>query len=265
MKTIIRHPFHLLSAVCVVLAATLGLSAVAQEVVAAKASAWERYAETLKRHPQRGWDSWYEILSQDSYGASATFTLDAAPADWTEVAREITVRIGGVACQPVISPKANARGGSATFREKSAGDSLTCRVKWSKKTITVAISGSGRGYDFSDLPPDFERTITVDLGGLSAAIDVPLTVTGKTVTKKVRMSWGVDEYPLVAWSANGAATDDDGFAADTSGDSYDSPTLWSSCYFISGYEDLFVIMPIIITDTANVNHESPDGLETTAP
>ena len=263
MKTIIRHPLRLLSAVCVVLAATLGLPAVAQEVVAAKASAWERYAETLKRHTQRGSDPWCEILSKDSYGASATFTLDAAPADWTELAREITVRIGGVECQPVISRKANAKGGSARFWEKSADGSLTCLVKWSKKTITVAISGSGSGYDFSELPTNFERTITVELGGLSAAIDVPLTVTGKTVTKKVRMSWGVEEYPLVSWSAKGAATDDDGNAADTSGDSYDSSTVWG-CYMenISGtyYEVPLIIGPIPATDQA-----SQDGMETTSP
>jgi len=211
----------LLSVACVIMAASFGVTAMAQDevVVAAKASVSASYAESLKKYTERtedGTEVWYDVLAKDTYKASATFTLDAVPADWTELAQELTVAVGGVECSPVISLKSNAKGGSATLKEKDneAKSTLACTVKWSKKTITVSLSGSN--YEGTNLLVggddggfEDEVEVFVEMGGVSASIFVPVNGKGKTTLKKIRMGRGedayVDEYYLVSWSAKGSA------------------------------------------------------------
>jgi len=196
-----------------------GAMAMAQEVVTAKASVSASYAESLKKYTERTEDDtevWYDVVAKDTYTASATFTLDAVPADWTELVQELTVAVGGVECSPEISLKSNAKGGSATLKEKDSEtkSTLTCTVKWSKKTITVSLSGSN--YDWYNLLEGSgdgaftdEVEVYVDLGGISASLSVPVAGKGKTTVKKMRIGRGedayVDEYELISWSAKGSA------------------------------------------------------------
>lgn len=225
MKNELLNMKNLLSIACAIVMASFGVTAVAQEVVAAKASVSSSYAESLKKYTERGDDGEkyvsYEVIAKDTYSASATFTLDAAPEDWTDYVGDITVTVGDLECAPVIS-KSSAKGGAAALKEKdsTAKSSLTCSVKWSKKTITVSLSGSncddvnvfGGGGDgtFAD-----EVEIAVDLGGGSVSLLVPVNGKGKTVVKTIKTGHGedatIDEYPLSSWSAKGTAKEQYGY------------------------------------------------------
>ena len=224
MKNDMSTVKNLLSVTCAIMVAACGVTAMAQEVVAAKASVSSSYADSLKKYTERGDDGtsvWYDVIAKDTYSASATFTLDVAPEDWTEWVQDITVTVGDLECTPVIS-KSSAKGGAAALKEKdsAAKSSFTCSVKWSKKTITVSFSGSnydgvnvfsgGGDGTFAD-----EIEIGVDLGGGSVSLVVPVNGKGKTVVKTIKTGHGedatIDEYPLSSWSAKGSAKEQYGY------------------------------------------------------
>lgn len=224
MKNALLNVKNLLSITCAIVVASFGVTAVAQEVVAAKASVSSSHADSLKKYTERGDDGtsvWYDVIAKDTYSASATFTLDVAPEDWTDYVGDITVTVGDLECAPVIS-KSSAKGGAAALKEKdsAAKSSLACSVKWSKKTITISLSGSnydgvnifGGGGDgtFAD-----EVEIAVDLGGGPASLVVPVNGKGKTVVKTIKTGHGedatIDEYPLSSWSAKGTAKEQYGY------------------------------------------------------
>lgn len=202
-----------LAAVCAVVAAAFSMTAAAQEVVKAKASVSASHADKLQKFKEDGF-SWYEVVSKETYSASATFVLDAVPEDWTELAQSITVTVGGIECSPDIL-KSTAKGGSAKWKEKDKEmkSAVTCSVKWSKKNITVSLSGSN--YDGTTVIESGEDGIVgesvelaVDLGALSVAMSVPVSGKVKTVIKTVKTGKGEDatedEYPLVSWKAKGS-------------------------------------------------------------
>jgi len=202
-----------LPAVCAAVAAAFCMTVGAQEVVKAKASVSASHADKLQKFKEDGF-SWYEVVSKETYSASATFILDAVPEDWTELAQAITVTVGGIECSPDIL-KSTAKGGSAKWKEKDKEmkSSVTCSVKWSKKNITVSLSGSN--YDGTTVVEsgddgviDESVALSVDLGAISLAMSVPVSGKEKTVIKTVKTGKGEDatedEYPLVSWKAKGS-------------------------------------------------------------
>jgi len=208
-----------LSFVCAVVAATLcAMTAWTQEVVMAKASASASHTDSLKKFSERtedGKETWYEVVSKETYSASATFTLDSAPEDWTDLAQEISVTVGDIECSPDIL-KSTAKGGSATWKEKDkeTKSAINCSVKWSKKAITVSLSGSNYDgtsiMDASDeggIEEDVE--VSVDLGEISYNMSVPMRGKWKTVVKTVKTGSGddatTDEFSLEKWNAKGSA------------------------------------------------------------
>ena len=205
---------HRLPIACAVVAAAFCMTAGAQEVVKAKASVSASHADKLQKFKEDGF-SWYEVVSKETYSASATFILDAVPEDWTELAQAITVTVGGLECSPDIV-KSTAKGGSAKWKEKDKEmkSSVTCSVKWSKKNITVSLSGSN--YDGTTVVEsgddgfiDESVALSVDLGAISIDMSVPVRGKGKTVIKTIKTGKGEDatedEYSLVSWKAKGSA------------------------------------------------------------
>lgn len=199
---------------CAIVAAMMCMTAGAQEVVAVKASASASHSDRLQKIREDGFTS-YEVVGRDTYSASATFTLDATPADWTALIQSITVSVGGIDCSPEIV-KGTAKGGSARLSEKDkeTKSALLCSAKWSKNTITFSLSGSnydgdtildGSGDDGA-IAEDIE--VSVDLGEIAYSMSVPLKGKWKTVIKTVKDGKGedafVDEYELVTWSAKGS-------------------------------------------------------------
>ena len=207
-----------LSIACAIVAVLFCTTAGAQEIVKAKASVSASHSDKLQKFKERdegGTYSWYDIVSKETYSANASFILDAAPADWTELAQMITVTVGDIDCSPDIL-KATATGGFAkwTEKDKEMKSALTCTVRWSKKNITFSLSGSNYdGSTFIDASDDTiieeDVELSVDLGGITCSMAVPVRGKGKTAVKTLTTGKGddatTDEYALTSWKAKGSA------------------------------------------------------------
>ena len=210
-----------LSISCAVLAVMFSMSAAAQEAVRVKASVSANRSEKVKTFKDGGFKM-TDVETKDTYKASATFVLDAAPADWQAYADDISVSVGGIDFSPDVK-KSNAKGGSAkgTEKDKEWKSSISCSVKWSKNTITVSLSGSNYDEDNIIDVMDDEATIieevpiVVEMGDITCETTLAVRGTQQTKIKVVKSGKGknadIEEFELVSWkvkgSYNGTPTD----------------------------------------------------------
>ncbi len=203
-----------LSFACAAVAATLCMTVEAQQITSAKASASASHADRLQKTKEDGITS-YDVVGRDTYNASATFTLDDTPEDWTALIQTITVSLGDIDCSPDIVTS-TAKGGSARLSEKDkeTKSALLCSAKWSRNTITVSLSGSNYDGDTilmggGDGAIEENVEVSVALGKISYSMSLPLKGKWKTVIKTIKTGKGedasTDEYELVTWSAKGSA------------------------------------------------------------
>lgn len=202
-------------AACLLLVVGGTLSASAQEVINSRVSASASHTEKVKKSRDAGF-TWVDVEGKDTFSVSATFTLNQAPADWSYLANDIDVSVGGISCSPDIQ-SSKAKKGSAKFKErdKESKSSLACTVKWSKNTVTVSVSGSN--YDGDSLlgsvdedEPRFEEEIdiSVDLGGISCDATIVMRGTLSVQQKTIKSGKGedaeVDDFELINWRASGS-------------------------------------------------------------
>jgi len=203
------------TALCALATVMIVAAAGAQEVVSVRASASANHTEKVKKTKDDGF-VWLDVEGKDTYRASVTFTLDAAPTDWRTVADDISVTVGNVSCSPDIT-KSSAKGGTAKLKEKDKEfrSNLTCTVKWSKRNVTLSLSGSNYDgdtiIDTNDDEPiiDEEIDIVVDVGDISCEAVVAMRGARSVKTKTIRSGRGedaeIEDFELINWRASGSA------------------------------------------------------------
>ncbi|NLL83078.1 MAG: hypothetical protein GX230_02395 [Lentisphaerae bacterium] len=189
-------------------------SIVAQEATSAKASVKASHKEKVKKSREDGM-LWVDVQGTDTYRVTATFTLNTAPADWSAIAREVWVSAGDLSFSPEIK-KSKAGKGSANYKEKDKDfkSTETCKVKWSKRTISVTISGKNFDDDNIVSPDEDESSfredveITVDIGNITCEAIVSVSGSGRVTSKVITSGRGEDreteDFDLYNWNAKGS-------------------------------------------------------------